>query len=197
MLRESLRLEQQVQTVRSQVSRLEARAEQLQAEARADSLTGLHNRGFFDEALASEVARARESGAGIGLILIDLDHFKRVNDEHGHVLGDALLRAAAGAIRGEASGAIACRYGGEEFAVICPADSGAQLAARAERIRRAIARLELSTPRGVLGASASIGASWIAAGPGLAPTDLVDAADTELYRAKRAGRDRCCVSLTK
>jgi len=198
MLRASLKLEQQVQTVQTQVSQLEARADRWKLEATRDALTGLHNRGFFDQALASELERASASGAPMGLIMIDLDHFKRVNDEYGHPVGDELLRAAAAAIRDESSGAVACRYGGEEFAVICPADSRAVLQARAERIRRAIEAREVATPRGPLRRSASLGVCWTAGGKlALAPKDLVAAADDELYRAKRDGRNRCCVTVLK
>jgi diguanylate cyclase (GGDEF)-like protein len=198
MLRASLRLEQQVQTVQSQVSQLEARADQLKIEASLDALTGLHNRGFFDQALAAELERARAAGAPLALILVDLDHFKRVNDEYGHPVGDELLRAVAAAVRGEASGAIACRYGGEEFALICPADGQAKLRGRAEKIRRAIEALELATPRGPLRRSASLGACWVGGAQlGLTPKDLIAATDAELYRAKREGRNRCCVSILK
>jgi diguanylate cyclase (GGDEF)-like protein len=198
MLRASLRLEQQVQSVQSQVSQLEKHAGRLEQEVSQDALTGLNNRRFFDQALAAELERALAAGAPIGLIMVDLDHFKQVNDEYGHPVGDALLRAAAEALRGEASGAIACRYGGEEFAVICPADSQAKLRARAEKIRRAIEALELATPRGPLRRSASLGVCWAAGGKlGLTPQELIGAADAELYRAKRDGRNRCCVSLLK
>jgi diguanylate cyclase (GGDEF)-like protein len=198
MLRESLKLQQQVVTVRSQVSELEARAGQLELAARSDALTGLHNRGSFDSALAAEVERARAGGSSLGLLIVDLDHFKRVNDSYGHPIGDELLRAAAGAIRAQASGAVACRYGGEEFAVICPADGDALLRQRAEQIRRAIEALRVQTARGSLQATASVGGCWIAAaGPGLQPKELIAGADAELYRAKREGRNRCCVTLLK
>jgi diguanylate cyclase (GGDEF)-like protein len=191
MLRASLRLEQQVQTVQTQVSQLEARATR-------DALTGLHNRGFFDQVLAAELERANASGAPLGLILVDLDHFKQVNDEYGHPVGDELLRAAAGALLREASGAIACRYGGEEFAVVCPADTQAALGARAEKMRRAIEALEIATPRGPLRRTASLGVCWAAGGKlGLSARDLIGAADAELYRAKRGGRNRCCESALK
>jgi diguanylate cyclase (GGDEF)-like protein len=189
MLRASLRLEQQVQSVQTQVARLEERVVH-------DALTGLYNRGFFDQALVSEVERANASHSPLGLILIDVDHFKQVNDRHGHPVGDELLRAIAGALRGEASGAIACRYGGEEFALICPADTRARLGARAERMRRAIERLEISTPTGPLRRSASLGACW-AAGEPLSARDLLSAADAELYRAKREGRNRSCLTVLK
>jgi diguanylate cyclase (GGDEF)-like protein len=198
MLRESLKLQQQVVTVRSQVSQLEARAGQLEVEARSDALTGLHNRGWFDAALASEMERARSDGGSLGLLIIDLDHFKRVNDGYGHPVGDELLRATAAAIRTAASGAVACRYGGEEFALICPADDEPRLRERAEQVRRAIEALQLDTPRGPLRASASVGGCWIGrAGPGLNAKELVAAADGELYRAKREGRNRCCVTAAK
>jgi diguanylate cyclase (GGDEF)-like protein len=198
MLRESLKLQQQVVTVRSQVSQLEARAGQLEVEARSDALTGLHNRGSFDAALAAEVERARASGASFGLLLVDLDHFKRVNDSHGHPVGDELLRATAGAIRAQAGGAVACRYGGEEFALICPEDAKAPLRQRAERVRQAIEALRVEVPRGPLRATASVGGCWIAAaGPGLEAKDVIACADAELYRAKREGRNRCCVAILK
>jgi diguanylate cyclase (GGDEF)-like protein len=132
------------------------------------------------------------------VILLDVDHFKAVNDEYGHPVGDELLRLVGEAIRREAGSAIACRYGGEEFALICPALAEPQLRQAAERVRRAVAALELDTPRGPVRRTASLGGCWVArATAGLSARELVVAADAELYRAKRAGRDRCCVTALK
>jgi len=132
------------------------------------------------------------------LILIDVDHFKAVNDEHGHLVGDELLRAVGEVIRREAGTAIPCRYGGEEFALICRSEGEPELRERAERIRRAVAALEIATPRGALRGSAALGGCWVArVAAGLSARELVVAADAELYRAKRAGRDRCCVTVLK
>jgi diguanylate cyclase (GGDEF)-like protein len=198
MLKASMRLEQQVQTVQEQVDELEARNDALAEQATTDGLTGLRNRRSFDETLESELSRARDFGSGLGLIIIDLDHFKSVNDDYGHQTGDELLRAAAGAIGANAEGAIACRYGGEEFALICPTDDETQLTARAEAIRSAVGQIELSTESGPLRRTASLGGCW-AGGEALGRTsrELIESADQELYRAKEDGRDRCYVVSLK
>jgi diguanylate cyclase (GGDEF)-like protein len=156
-----------------------------------DPLTGLLNRRYFDEAVETAFANARRSGAALSLIVLDLDRFSAVNNEHGHATGDAVLRrlarTMAGAIR---AGDTAARYGGEEFVVIAPgADAGAAVAV-AERIRAAVAGTTIAGPDGSeVTITVSAGVASLLADE-LDGKALFRAADSALLAAKRAGRDR-------
>lgn len=158
--------------------------------ARVDSLTGLANRRRADEALEAELARSDRLGDPTGLILLDVDDFKAVNDRYGHPTGDEVLRAVAATLR-DAVRQIdtAARWGGEEFAVVLPAtdlDGASQLA---ERLRAALAEREIVGPDDqTLRVTASFGVA--ASLPGSTPERLVETADDALYRAKRAGKNR-------
>lgn len=155
--------------------------------ARTDPLTGLANRRAFDERLAAELARARRDGSPVSLALIDLDRFKRVNDLHGHAVGDAVLREVAGRLRDVARGTdLVARLGGEELAWLLP---GTGLGAAMEAAERLGARIR-GAPFGRAGRqTASIGVAE--AVPGDLPGDLLRRADGALYRAKDGGRDAC------
>ncbi len=158
------------------------------AEARAetDPLTGLPNRRRFDQA-ARDVAGRRRAGDRVGLLMIDLDHFKRLNDQLGHPAGDRVLVAVARAIAGSVRDVdLPARVGGEEFAVILRDPSGA--AEAAERLRAAIAAIDLSD-HGIPGVTASVGVA-VAADADEQISSLVRRADDALLRAKREGRDR-------
>jgi diguanylate cyclase (GGDEF)-like protein/PAS domain S-box-containing protein len=163
----------------------------LERQARVDEVTGLPNRRAFEHALHSEIARAMRYATPLSLLLIDLDHFKSVNDIHGHDTGDQVLRAAAYAI--EASVRVAdtpARYGGEEFALLLPQTRIKEAVAFSERLRQRIARLAHKTPAGdTLQVTCSIGvAEFDVAVPD--ERRLVKAADEALYAAKAAGRNR-------
>jgi len=151
----------------------------------ADALTGLGNRRAFDEAIAAEMSRAARSEEPVGLVMLDVDHFKRFNDRHGHQAGDEALVAVAQAI-GLAARAEdrACRVGGEEFALILPGADVAAAAIVAERVRLAIA----AHPAPVEPVTVSLGVAAVHGGGVV--SDLVSAADTRLYAAKEAGRNR-------
>ena len=150
-----------------------------------DELTGLGNRRAFDAALREEMARAARTGQPLSLVLLDVDHFKRFNDEHGHLAGDVALekvaKVVAETLRTEDR---ACRFGGEEFAVLLPATPEDAALEVAERLRRAVATCDL--PHGPITISLGVAASDGSRG-GWA---LVRRADTRLYRAKGAGRNR-------
>ena len=150
----------------------------------SDPLTGLGNRRAFDEALAEELARARRNGTPLGLVMLDVDHFKRFNDRHGHQAGDDVLVAVA-RVLGDVARAEdrACRVGGEEFAVLLPGADEAAAAAVAERIRAGVAAAPAAEPITVsLGVAATRGEHDAAA--------LFAQADERLYAAKQAGRNR-------
>lgn len=151
--------------------------------ATSDALTGLANRRLFDETLDREVARARRTGQPLALAVVDIDHFKRVNDEHGHQVGDEVLREVAAALR-EATRTedLVARYGGEEFVVIATnatVDDAVVLAERLRGATRAVSTVPVTISVGVAGLPAE--------GDGAA---MVADADAALYRAKAAGRDR-------
>ncbi|MBR0959211.1 diguanylate cyclase [Bradyrhizobium japonicum] len=177
--------------------KLETRLETLAIE---DSLTGLANRRRFDERLKEEWARAYRDRSSLGLLMIDVDHFKAYNDEYGHPAGDACLRRIAKIIAAEAqrAGDLAARYGGEEFAVLLPNIDTAGCALVGERIRSAIheAGLIHRTNPAAGCVTASVGGATCR--PALERTagvaSLVEAADRALYAAKDAGRDHLVMS---
>jgi diguanylate cyclase (GGDEF)-like protein len=167
------------------------RYEELLAQAARDSLTGVYNRGFFDEVLANHVASARRGGPPLTVMMVDVDHFKRINDERGHAEGDRALRVIARALsRSVRSSDIVCRYGGEEFCIILPGTTmgpAAQLAGRIrEEVPAACAQAGLANGERI---TVTIGVAECPA-DGDQPDDVVRAADLRLYRGKGAGRDR-------
>jgi len=193
LLRESLALQRQVQSVSQEMGQLEKQKRALEERATTDGLTGLRNRGYFDESLRAGMREFARGKHPLGLLLIDLDHFKSVNDEHGHAVGDAMLCAAAEAITvASGEGAVCCRYGGEEFAVIVREGTAESLAACAERIRESISARKIELSESVLSRTASIGGCFLRVGmPPPSLTALVEAADRALYDVKHAGRNAC------
>jgi diguanylate cyclase (GGDEF)-like protein len=166
--------------------------ETVERQAVTDELTGLFNRRRFQEAMATEVERSKRFGQPVGLVLLDLDDFKAVNDTYGHQQGDLVLREVARVLR-ETSREIdePARYGGEELAVVLPGTDLEGAYNLAERVRAGIEELALPLldGDGVLRVTASFGVATL---PGSADDmrDLVAAADEALYRAKRAGKNR-------
>ena len=157
-----------------------------------DELTGLSNRRAFDDALNAELERSRRFGSEVGLVLIDLDDFKRVNDTYGHPQGDVVLREVARVLR-ESSREVdhPARYGGEELAAVLPGTDLEGALHRAERIRELIAQLRIPRLDGVgtLTITASCGVASTRAG-GVDARALVQAADSALYEAKRSGKNK-------
>ena len=165
--------------------------ETLRAQAVRDSLTGLYNRRYMEQALEREILRAARNGRTVGVIMLDLDHFKSFNDSHGHEAGDLLLRVLGDYllthVRAED---IACRYGGEEFLVILPEASPAMSRSRAEELWRGVQGLHVNFHGELLrGTTASFGVA-VFPGHGSTMAELLRAADTAMYAAKRQGRDR-------
>ena len=167
----------------------------LREQAVTDPLTGLYNRRYLWEFLRREWVRAKRKNESIAVIMIDLDHFKRINDAHGHQAGDFVLVAVAALLRNQIrSSDIVCRYGGEEFALVLPEASLENVRLRAEHIRAAIGRLNLRHQGVPLGRiTASLG---VALFPHHAdsPDSLIRAADEAMYEAKHVGRDRTIFS---
>lgn len=172
------------------VPRHETAAADLRRLLTCDHLTGAANRRHFAQAMEREQAHWQELRQSLSLIVLDLDHFKAVNDGYGHPVGDILLRRVAEACsnllppRG-----IFARLGGEEFGALLPRHDHAQALALAEEMRRAIAALEIETPRGPLTATASLGCATLEEAGGSIDA-LIALADERLYAAKRAGRNR-------
>ena len=161
-------------------ARLHADLERL---ATTDPLTGLANRRTFEEALHRELERARRTGEPFSLAILDIDHFKRVNDENGHDVGDAVLRTFGHSLAAEARDAdLPARFGGEEFVLLLTGCDERDAFDAVDRLRRSAVK---DTP---LPITASAGVATFA--PGLTESTLFAAADTALYRAKREGRDR-------
>jgi diguanylate cyclase (GGDEF)-like protein len=160
------------------------------AEERAstDPLTGLPNRRYFEE-VSSLFARRRRANDAVGILMIDIDRFKALNDRHGHAVGDLVLRAVAGAIVSAVrEDDVPARYGGEEFVVLLRNPAAGVSVDVAERVRSAVRALDLSE-HGVGEVSVSVGVA-VASSPEERIADLIEQADRALYRAKRAGRDR-------
>jgi diguanylate cyclase (GGDEF)-like protein len=160
------------------------------AEARAstDALTGLPNRRYFDE-FVGLLAQRRRAGDAVGILMVDIDRFKALNDKHGHATGDAVLRAVAGAIVSAVrEDDVPARFGGEEFVVLLRNPGPGVAVEIGERIRAAVRGLDLRR-LGVPAPSVSIGVA-VATSPDEAIESLIDIADQALYRAKRGGRDR-------
>lgn len=161
-------------------------------EARTDGLTGLANRKHFDFAIRTAAAQALEQGAAVCLIMADVDHFKAFNDEHGHVVGDHVLRLVASIIKANVKGRdLAARYGGEEFAVILPATQLRDAVTLANQLCRAIAgrQVQLKQSGQALGrVTMSFGVADHVASQSV--NDWIDRADEALYEAKRSGRNR-------
>jgi diguanylate cyclase (GGDEF)-like protein len=158
-----------------------------------DALTGCFNRAHALERIELELQRSARSGAPVSVILFDLDHFKSVNDRHGHLAGDAVLAAVGDLMRRVLrTSDLKCRYGGEEFLVLLADTHGAPARAVASSLRRAIAQAAVTFDGASLVVTASFGVATAAEGE-VDPSSLVARADRALYAAKRAGRN--CVVL--
>jgi two-component system, cell cycle response regulator len=168
--------------------------ERLRIEATHDSLTGLLNRAAFFDGFHKEVTRARRYKTPLALIMADIDHFKAINDRHGHPIGDAVLRETARRLRGSTRASdVIGRYGGEEFVVAAPDCDMRDALALAERFRTCICSLPIPANDGEVLVTMSLG---VAATCDMDEADrLVQVADEALYRAKHAGRNKVEVEV--
>ncbi len=187
------------QQVQQQQQALQAANQALEQQSLSDTLTGLPNRRAFDLALHREHARQQRTGQPLSLLLLDVDHFKGVNDAYGHSIGDDYLRAVAQVLRKVVTRStdLAARHGGEEFTCLLPDTSATQAQTLAERIREATQRLTLPNARAwhpML--TLSIGVATLEAGPASAQ-QLLEQADGQLYVAKRTGRNRVCATVLR
>ncbi len=193
-LEQQERLSQNLMRVQRQLreknQELESAKVELERLSITDDLTGLHNRRHFDHAIDAEVRRSRRYGHALSVLMIDIDHFKDVNDTWGHAAGDEVLRNMARVFEENLreTDTIA-RYGGEEFIALLP-ETNAELARQiADRLREEVAGLETPGPEETLRVTVSVGVTT-AQGPDFTAADLIDTADGALYKAKHAGRNR-------
>lgn len=170
----------------SDISDLKRVEEELRALSVTDSLTGIHNRRYFQERLATEMARVERGGGELSVIMLDIDHFKRINDQHGHAVGDRVLQAVCERIGARLRRTdVFCRLGGEEFMVLCPDIDGEQAHGLAVELWQGLRSAPIDEV-GIVTASFGI-ASWRA---GEGADALLLRADSGVYAAKQAGRDR-------
>jgi diguanylate cyclase (GGDEF)-like protein len=196
LVRLNLEYERLVLRLESLISEKELLAEQLRRAnlaltelAATDPLTALPNKRAFDEALLRDIARAKRHSIKLALLMVDVDHFKLVNDTHGHPAGDEVLRVVAGLLRKSLrTGDLAARYGGEEFILLLPGADREGGTLVAERLRRSIEAMTIEFGGVAIKVTASFGVAEVNAFD--TPAELVARADRGLYGAKRSGRNR-------
>ena len=188
----NMALEHKLEASRDDIAQLQRDLDDVRREALLDPLTKIYNRKYFDEGMLKAFADAREDGAPLSLMLLDIDHFKRFNDTWGHQTGDQVLRLVAMTLKSNIKGKdVAARYGGEEFAAILPQTDLEGAVILADNIRKAVQAKELlkrSTNEKLGRITASFGVA--AFHPGDTPATLIERADRCLYAAKHAGRNR-------
>jgi diguanylate cyclase len=186
------RLRAQVEASTSEIKQLKDSLADAQRDAMTDPLTGLANRKTFDRAIREEAEMARATGAAVSLVMCDIDHFKRVNDTHGHQVGDQVLKLVALTIRQCVKGQdIAARYGGEEFAIILPQTNVMGAAAVAEFVRRTVESKKIvrkGSGDSLGSVTMSFGVASLASGE--SSESLIERADRALYGSKQNGRNR-------
>lgn len=179
----------------SEVKRLQEEIKQLAALVRTDELTRLFNFRYFNQALSLEMERTRRSGQPTCLIMLDLDHFKSINDAYGHETGNLVLGHVSGLIKKTVRRLdIPCRYGGEEFTIILPDTTLRQGVRFANRLRLIIENSPAKASDALLGIEASFGVDVYMKGDQVNEKEFIEKVDTLLYLAKQEGRNRVCHS---
>jgi diguanylate cyclase (GGDEF)-like protein len=187
-------------TASSSQEYMSARVSNLQLEkmSNTDGLTGVRNRRYFDLQLKEELQRAQRTAGSVALLILDIDHFKKVNDAYGHITGDDCLIAVARGLKSSVqriSDTVA-RYGGEEFAIILANASEADCLVMAERIRVSVEAIQMEVNNEVVPLTISIGVSHCKASDAQCEAEnLLAAADSALYQAKKKGRNRVCGNM--
>lgn len=167
----------------------------LAARAHVDGLTGVWNRAYFNQRLGEEVSAAHRYGRTVSLVMLDLDHFKTLNDSFGHPFGDRVLQSVGDVLHAQVRATdAACRFGGEEFALILAETDETTAVVTAERVRERIAEVHFQPKERRIQVTASLGVACTMRfeGAGLSVAGLVEAADGALYEAKKGGRNRVC-----
>ena len=179
--------------LQKQLHEIHALQAQLSDQANRDPLTGLYNRRYLDSTLERELARCKREGQPLSLMLIDIDHFKQINDTYGHQAGDEVIKYLADMLSSQARAAdVACRFGGEEFLLLLPNMPQNNAQEKAEQWRSAFAETTIAFGEFRMQVTLSCG---IATYPshGTSPAELIRCADRALYRAKKKGRNRVVV----
>ena len=173
-----------------QLARVNSLQEKLRQEAIRDSLTGLFNRRYLDEILSIELARSKRENSPLIILMLDIDHFKNINDIYGHQVGDTVLQSVSNALKTSVrAGDIVCRYGGEEFILVFPGMKAEDGRTRAEKLRGMIASQTVRERGQLISVTISIGGS-VFPNDGNSSDELIYMADLALYRAKQNGRNR-------
>lgn len=174
----------------------EAEVLRLRQQVVTDSLTGLYNAGYFREALEQELERTERSLVPTALIMLDLDYFKQVNDQHGHEAGNKVLQQVAKLILHTTRKLdIPCRYGGEEFAIILPSTEPLMAISVAKRLHQQLANTPIELGDSHLQVTASMGLAVYRVGRMQGLEHFIQQADEQLYQAKSSGRNRLCYDL--
>jgi diguanylate cyclase (GGDEF)-like protein len=190
----SLRTQQAHSEAEDKRRELEQQNNELREKSIRDLLTGLYNRRFFEELLGKEFSRVKRTGQPIGLLFLDIDHFKRLNDTHGHQFGDRVLSTVAQCIeRASRDSDVVARFGGEEFVVLLTNATTGSPEIVAERIRSSVESLELEQNGVRAPVTISIGAAS-SQEPDDSPQALIGRADEMLHQSKKSGRN--CVSVS-
>ncbi|MEX0962767.1 MAG: GGDEF domain-containing protein [Pseudohongiellaceae bacterium] len=177
----------------SEVKRLREEVKQLTALVRTDELTRLFNFRYFFQALSLEMERTRRSGQPTCLIMLDLDHFKAINDVYGHEVGNVVLGHISDLVKKTVRRLdIPCRYGGEEFTIILPDTTLGQGVRFANRLRLIIENSSVKASDAFFGVEASFGVDVYTKGDQLTEKEFVEQVDAYLYLAKQEGRNRVC-----
>ena len=179
--------------LQKQLNEIHALQSQLSEQANRDPLTSLYNRRYLDSTLERELARCKREGQPLSLMLIDIDHFKKINDTYGHQAGDEVLKHLAGMLSTQARSAdVVCRFGGEEFLLLLPNMPLNHALERAEQWRADFAATTVAFGEFRMQVTLSFGIATYP-GHGTSPTELIRCADYALYRAKKQGRNRIVV----
>lgn len=192
MVEKSSEVDQQLKASAAEISQLKDELVTARQEAMTDALTGLANRKMFDFKLREATQEAMETGDPVCLLILDLDHFKRVNDTYGHHIGDQVIKLMAVILKETLKGQdTAARYGGEEFAVVLPKTQITNAVKLAENIRQRLAKKEMVNRK----TGESLGSITVSIGVAVfynreQPSDLIERADRALYTAKNGGRNR-------
>lgn len=168
----------------------------LEQQSTRDALTGVRNRAFFDQKLSAEIKRSRRERSTLGLLMIDIDHFKAFNDNHGHLVGDLVIKEVANCLQQELKRSTdhLCRYGGEEFAIILPNTDKDGAMVLAEQVRLCLENQRIQYEDLELSISVSIGCYAAVAEISSTNAEYIQAADIALYQAKNEGRNRVVCS---
>lgn len=197
ILANSKTLELKLTNSTKEIETLRESLRDVQEEALTDALTGIANRKCFDQSLRRDATDAMEKGTPLCLLLLDIDHFKKFNDSHGHAVGDSVLKVVAGQLKQSVKGQdLPARYGGEEFCILLPRTELKNAAKLAEKIRAELAARQLKDSKSdkTYGSiTLSIGAAEYQLGENLA--SFVARTDMALYRAKQTGRNRVAVAV--